>query len=170
MLRLVDDLEDPASREQPRALHASAVVVDGAGERTCLVDHVKLGHWLQPGGHIEPGDASPAQAAVREAREETGLEVRLTRTRRGRSTSTSTRSRSDRASRRTFTSTCATCSSRRRRAREVPRHGSSLEDAYAAADEPALRRLLVKADRILQRLTPVSQGHVARRVGTCPFL
>ena len=34
------------------------------------------GKWVFPGGAIEPGE-TPEQAAVREAREETGLEVRL---------------------------------------------------------------------------------------------
>ncbi len=33
--------------------------------------------WEMPGGAIDPGE-SPAEAAVRETREETGLEVRLT--------------------------------------------------------------------------------------------
>jgi ADP-ribose pyrophosphatase YjhB (NUDIX family) len=34
--------------------------------------------WCLPGGEMDPGE-SPAQTAVREAREETGLEVQLTR-------------------------------------------------------------------------------------------
>jgi 8-oxo-dGTP pyrophosphatase MutT (NUDIX family) len=71
-------LEQPCSREQPVAhFTASAVVVDEAGERTLLVHHRKSGSWFQPGGHFEPGDGSPAEAALREAGEETGLDVRL---------------------------------------------------------------------------------------------
>ena len=73
-------LELPFSREQPEAhFTASAIVVDDAGERTLLVHHRKSGNWFQPGGHFEPGDASAAEAALREAREETGLAVRLGR-------------------------------------------------------------------------------------------
>jgi 8-oxo-dGTP pyrophosphatase MutT (NUDIX family) len=73
-------LERPFSREQPEAhFTASAIVVDEAGERTLLVHHVKSGNWFQPGGHFEPSDASAADAALREAREETGLETRLGR-------------------------------------------------------------------------------------------
>src|SRR5262249_53671755 len=50
-----------------------------AGERTLLVHHRKSGNWFQPGGHFEPGDRSAAEAALREAREETGLATRLGR-------------------------------------------------------------------------------------------
>lgn len=38
--------------------------------------HKKLGRWLQPGGHIEL-DEDPNQAAIREVKEETGLDVEL---------------------------------------------------------------------------------------------
>lgn len=78
MLQFAPDLAEPFSREQlPAHFTASAAVVDEAGRRICLVDHVKLGRRLQPGGHIEPHDESAAAAAVRETREETGLEPRL---------------------------------------------------------------------------------------------
>ena len=38
--------------------------------------HAKVKAWLPPGGHIEPNE-DPAQAVVREALEETGLEVEV---------------------------------------------------------------------------------------------
>jgi 8-oxo-dGTP pyrophosphatase MutT (NUDIX family) len=75
-----ESLAEPFSRGQPEAhFTASAIVVDEAGERTLLVHHRKSGNWFQPGGHFEPGDASAAEAALREAREETGLQTRLGR-------------------------------------------------------------------------------------------
>jgi 8-oxo-dGTP pyrophosphatase MutT (NUDIX family) len=73
-------LERPFSREQPEAhFTASAIVVDEAGEGTLLVHHVKSGKWFQPGGHLEPADETAGDGALREAAEETGLEVRLAR-------------------------------------------------------------------------------------------
>ena len=76
MLRLLDELEQPTSRDQARAhFTASAFVVDAAVERTCLVAHAKLGRLLQPGGHLEPDDLSLESAALREAREETQLDL-----------------------------------------------------------------------------------------------
>jgi 8-oxo-dGTP pyrophosphatase MutT (NUDIX family) len=57
----------------PSHLTASAVVVTPDAASTCLVLHGKLGLWVQPGGHLEPGDPSVAAAAAREVTEETGL-------------------------------------------------------------------------------------------------
>jgi 8-oxo-dGTP pyrophosphatase MutT (NUDIX family) len=45
--------------------------------RVLLRKHEKYGIWLSVGGHIEP-DEDPNQAAVREVREEAGLEIALT--------------------------------------------------------------------------------------------
>lgn len=77
-LRRMPSPDEGSSAEQsphwPKAA-ASAVVLRG--------DHVLLaqrgkganaGAWSLPGGHIEPGETARA-AAVREVREETGLEV-----------------------------------------------------------------------------------------------
>ena len=55
----------------------SVAIRDGDG-RVLLARHVEGNRWVLPGGSIEPGE-TPANAAVREAWEETGLIVRLTR-------------------------------------------------------------------------------------------
>jgi 8-oxo-dGTP pyrophosphatase MutT (NUDIX family) len=76
MLRLAEELEHPLSRaEQSAHFTASALVVDASCERVCLVAHAKLGRLLQPGGHVEDTDSSLEAAAMREAQEETGLEL-----------------------------------------------------------------------------------------------
>lgn len=67
----VPRLAAPFDRDaDPRHVTAAAVVVGGRG--VVLHCHKRLGRWLQPGGHVEPGE-TPWEAARREAREETGL-------------------------------------------------------------------------------------------------
>ena len=60
---------------RPGHITGSAWLVDAAGERVLLTHHRKLGRWLQFGGHSD-GDPDPLAVALREAREESGLEVR----------------------------------------------------------------------------------------------
>ncbi|GAB3949484.1 NUDIX hydrolase [Kribbella albertanoniae] len=58
---------------RPEHVTASALVVDGSGERVLLTLHRTVGLWLQLGGHCEPGDRTLTGAALREATEESGL-------------------------------------------------------------------------------------------------
>ncbi|WP_345713543.1 NUDIX domain-containing protein, partial [Kineococcus glutinatus] len=57
----------------PAHVTASALLLTPDGTRTCLVLHGRMQRWVQPGGHLEPGDAGLAAAAARELAEETGL-------------------------------------------------------------------------------------------------
>lgn len=41
-------------------------------DEVLLVEHAKLGCWLPPGGHVEPGETTD-EALFREVREETGI-------------------------------------------------------------------------------------------------
>ncbi len=54
----------------------SAFIINEAWDKVLLVHHRKLDKWLQPGGHCERGE-SALRAALREAREETGLSGRV---------------------------------------------------------------------------------------------
>ncbi|MFF5719985.1 NUDIX hydrolase [Streptomyces buecherae] len=54
-------------------LTASALVIDPPRGRVLLTLHRKLRMWLQMGGHCEPRDATLAEAALREATEESGI-------------------------------------------------------------------------------------------------
>jgi 8-oxo-dGTP pyrophosphatase MutT (NUDIX family) len=74
-IRVFLERADPFRRSDPEGhVTASAIVEAPAADRFLLVFHRKLDRWLQPGGHVEPEDASVFAAAIREAREETGLD------------------------------------------------------------------------------------------------
>jgi 8-oxo-dGTP pyrophosphatase MutT (NUDIX family) len=67
----------PFSRHHydPGHLTASGIVLSPDRRRVLLVHHRRLERWLQPGGHIEPDDATMIAAARREVLEETGVAV-----------------------------------------------------------------------------------------------
>jgi 8-oxo-dGTP pyrophosphatase MutT (NUDIX family) len=70
----LDRLPDPFSRDDdPVHVTGSAIVAGRRG--TVLHWHKRIGGWMQPGGHVDPGE-TPWEAALRETAEETGLSVR----------------------------------------------------------------------------------------------
>jgi 8-oxo-dGTP pyrophosphatase MutT (NUDIX family) len=75
-LAAFDRLVAPLDQESDHIhVTGSGVVVGPRG--VVLLEHKRLGIWLQPGGHIDPGE-TPWEAALRESREETGLAVSFT--------------------------------------------------------------------------------------------
>jgi 8-oxo-dGTP pyrophosphatase MutT (NUDIX family) len=65
---------DPFSEsEHDHHVTASSFVISSRG--VVLHRHRRLGIWVQPGGHVDPGE-TPEAASVRETVEETGLVVR----------------------------------------------------------------------------------------------
>lgn len=57
----------------PDHLTAGTLVIDESGEHVLLNLHRKARRWFAFGGHCEPGDATLADAARREALEESGI-------------------------------------------------------------------------------------------------
>ncbi|MCB9493785.1 MAG: NUDIX domain-containing protein [Epsilonproteobacteria bacterium] len=61
---------------KPQDFTASAYVLSKNADRILLMLHKKIGLWLAPGGHLE-GWEVPHEAALREVREETGVQARI---------------------------------------------------------------------------------------------
>ena len=75
MLEFLEAHPEDAHRRScvPGHLTASSVVVDRSRGRALLTHHKKLERWLQLGGHCD-GDSNLPAVALREAREESGLD------------------------------------------------------------------------------------------------
>ena len=74
VLAVVPTLAHPFDEHaDPVHVTGSALIVGSRG--IVLLRHRRLGIWVQPGGHIDAGEA-PWEGARREASEETGLPVR----------------------------------------------------------------------------------------------
>ena len=71
-------LRELVGAEELLQVASVSVALRDEQNRVLLARHSEHGKWLLPGGSIEPGEV-PADAAVREMREETGVVVRPTR-------------------------------------------------------------------------------------------
>ena len=58
----------------PAHLTCGALVLDATGEQVLLTLHAKARRWFHVGGHLEEQDAGLADAALREAAEESGAD------------------------------------------------------------------------------------------------
>jgi 8-oxo-dGTP diphosphatase len=78
VLHWLENSDDIFRRRAPmtpsKHLVSYFVPIDAAGSAVLLVDHIKAGRWLPPGGHVEPGE-HPREAVRREAREELGMDA-----------------------------------------------------------------------------------------------
>jgi 8-oxo-dGTP pyrophosphatase MutT (NUDIX family) len=77
ILALLEHTPDPFSRDQfhPGHITCTALVLHPDGQRVLLVHHHRLRRWLLPGGHVEARDSTLADAARREAVEETAVRI-----------------------------------------------------------------------------------------------
>jgi 8-oxo-dGTP pyrophosphatase MutT (NUDIX family) len=65
---------DPWRRSNSLHVTASALILHPPTCQVLLRWHVRQQAWLQVGGHADPGEIDPLAIAIREGREETGLD------------------------------------------------------------------------------------------------
>ncbi len=77
MARRIDFYDDPAAPEANSLVPSVNVVVTKAGGDVLLIRRSDTQNWAVPGGAIDLGE-SMVQAAVRETKEETGVDCEIT--------------------------------------------------------------------------------------------
>ena len=69
---------DRIGAQAPLIVSTAAAIFDATGQKVLLTRRADNGRWCLPGGQLEPGE-SAAEGCAREALEETGLAIRITR-------------------------------------------------------------------------------------------
>jgi 8-oxo-dGTP pyrophosphatase MutT (NUDIX family) len=59
----------------PGHLTVSALICDSETRQVLLIYHRRLQRWIQPGGHVDSVDKQMVDTAIREVREEVGLQL-----------------------------------------------------------------------------------------------
>jgi ADP-ribose pyrophosphatase YjhB (NUDIX family) len=77
MTRRLDFHDDPDAPQAQRIVPSVNVVVTNAEGKILLIRRTDNGNWALPGGGVDIGESLP-QAAIRETREETGVECEIT--------------------------------------------------------------------------------------------
>ncbi|WP_088890259.1 NUDIX hydrolase [Leptolyngbya ohadii] len=75
ILDLLHNCPAPLSREnyEPGHITASAWIVAEETNQIALIYHRRITRWLQPGGHVDPGETDLRSVALREVQEEMGI-------------------------------------------------------------------------------------------------
>jgi ADP-ribose pyrophosphatase YjhB (NUDIX family) len=77
MTRRLDFHDDPDAPQAERIVPSVNVVVTNAEGKILLIRRTDNGNWALPGGGVDIGESLP-QAAIRETREETGVDCEIT--------------------------------------------------------------------------------------------
>jgi ADP-ribose pyrophosphatase YjhB (NUDIX family) len=77
MTRRLDFHDNPHAPQAQRIVPSVNVVVTNAEGKILLIRRTDNGNWALPGGGVDIGESLP-QAAIRETREETGIDCEIT--------------------------------------------------------------------------------------------